>query len=74
MRDWIAAKQRHEVVVGSLFVMLTILVSATLAMTVSLLALGHYGYAATAAIVVGLLVIVATTDTALARHQARGGT
>jgi hypothetical protein len=65
------APSDERFVVGGLFAMLG---SVAILVAIILLVLGDGTYAAAAAVLLGLLVVLAATDSTLARHQARRGT
>jgi hypothetical protein len=68
------APSDERFVVGGLFAMLAMLGSVAILVAIILLVLGDGTYAAAAAVLLGLLVVLAATDSTLARHQARRGT
>jgi hypothetical protein len=63
---------RH-VTVGSIFPMLAILAGVAVVFVIMLLALGDTTYALAAGVLFGLLVLAATGESLLARHQAAAG-
>ena len=64
---------RPPVLVGNLFPQLAVLSSAAVILAIGLLAFGDASYAAAAGAVFLLLALLATSDSLLARHQARSG-
>jgi hypothetical protein len=69
-----STQPRERVVVGGLFAMLAMLSSAAVIVAVILLIVGDDTYAAAAGVLLGLLAMLATGDTLMARHQAKRGT
>jgi hypothetical protein len=67
-----ARKPKH--IVGSLFPLLVILAATAIVFIVIMLAAGYSNYAPAAAILFGLLVLLATGEAALARHESASKT
>jgi hypothetical protein len=68
-----STESRERVVVGGLFAVLAMLSTAAVILVAILLIVGDDTYAAAAGVLLGLLVLLASADTLMARHQAKRG-